>query len=349
MQEFKINNSLIGEKHPVYIIAELSANHEQDLKLAQETIHAMKDSGADAVKLQTFTPDSITLNSSRPWFQTRKDSLWAGQKMYDLYLKAYTPWEWHENLKELTESLGMDFFSSPFDLKDVERLASIDVPAYKIASFEITDIPLIESVAKKQKPIILSTGVAEYDDIKLAVETCLNAGNKEIALLKCTSAYPTPMQDVNLSLIGKLKEDFPVIVGLSDHTKGIAIPVSAVTLGARIIEKHFILDKNRNGLDKEFSLDPVEFFQMVNEVRNVEQAIGEADYELTENMQKARSSARSLFAIKKINQGEELNADNIKSLRPALGLHPKHFYEILGKKALCLIEKGTPLDFNMIE
>jgi len=345
----KINNTEINKNSRTYIIAELSANHEQNYDLAVETIKAMKDSGADAVKLQTYTPDSITLDSEKPWFQTRKDSPWAGQKMYDLYKKGETPWEWHLKLQKLANELGMDFFSSPFDFKGVDLLKSINVPAYKIASLEITDIPLIKKCAETNKPIIISTGAAKLEDIDLAVETCRNVGNNQIALLKCTSAYPTPYNEVNLNQIQFLKERYKTIVGLSDHTLGIEVPIAAVVLGTKIIEKHFILNRNSNSIDKEFSLEPQEFKQMVTAIRNIEQAIGNKDFEATSKINKATKFTRSLYAVSNINKGDIITKDNIRSLRPGLGLHPKYYFEILGKKAKANIEKGTPLSFDLIE
>jgi pseudaminic acid synthase len=345
----KINKTEISNNSKTYIIAELSANHEQNFDLAVETIKAMKDAGADAVKLQTYTPDSLTLDSDKPWFQTRKDSLWAGQKMYDLYKKGETPWEWHPKLQELAHKLGMDFFSSPFDLKGVDLLEQINVPAYKIASLEITDIPLIKKCAETGKPIIISTGAATIEDIDLAVETCKKAGNNQIALLKCTSAYPTPYNEVNLKQIQSLKEKYNVIVGLSDHTLGIEVPIASVVMGAKIIEKHFILSRNSNGLDKDFSLEPHEFKQMVNAIRNIEQAIGNGSFNLTPKIETATKFRRSLFTVKNIKKGESFTSENIRSLRPGLGLHPKYYYEILGKTATQNIDKGEPLKWNFIK
>ena len=348
-KNLNIGNHLLNNNNSkVFIIAELSANHEQNFDLAVETIKAMKEAGADAVKLQTYTADSLTLNCDKPWFKTREDSPWAGMKMYDLYKKGETPWEWHKPLKELAESLGMVFFSSPFDLRSVDLLESIDVPAYKIASPEITDIPLIKKCAQTGKPIIISTGAATLEDIDLAVKTCLDEGNNQIALLKCTTAYPTPYDEVNLLQMEYLKERYNVVIGLSDHTLGIEIPVAAVALGAKIIEKHFILSRDSNGLDRDFSLEPHEFKQMVSAVRNVEKALGKKEYFLTPKMKKALERRRSLFAVKNIKKGETFSEENIKSLRPGTGLHPKYYYEILGKTAKEDIEKGTPLKWELI-
>jgi pseudaminic acid synthase len=333
----------------VYIIAELSANHCGELDIAVKTLKAMKESGADAVKLQTFMPESMTLDSKQPWFQTRKDSLWAGQKLFDLYKKAQTPWEWHKNLQDLANDLELDFFSSPFDFEAVEKLESINVPAYKIASFEITDTPLIQKVAQTGKPIIISTGIATEEDIQLALETCRNENNNQIALLKCTSAYPTPYDEINLKAIPLLEERFNVIPGLSDHTMGISVPVSAVALGAKIIEKHFILDKNLPSVDKDFSLNPAEFKEMVTAVRQTEQAMGTATLQLTEKAEKARQSRRSLFVIKNIKKGETISQENVKSLRPGMGLHPKYFQQIIGKRASRALDAGTPLKIEDIK
>ena len=344
----KINNNIINKESRTYIIAELSANHEQNFDLAVETIKAMKDAGADAVKLQTYTPESLTLDSDQPWFQTRKDSLWAGQKMYDLYKKGTTPYEWFPKLQQLATDLGMDFFSSPFDLSAVDFLENLNVPAYKIASLEITDIPLIKKCAEIGKPIIISTGAATVEDIDLAVKTCKDTRNNQIALLKCTSAYPTPYNEVNLKQIKSLQERYGLVIGLSDHTLGIEVPIASVVMGARIIEKHFILSRNSNGLDKEFSLETQAFKQMVDAIRNIEQAMGDGSFKLTPKIETATKFRRSLFAVKDIKKGKTLTEENIRSLRPGIGLHPKYYYEILGKKAKQDIEKGTPLSFDSL-
>jgi len=344
----KIADIEIG-KERAFIIAELSANHEQNFDLAVETIKAMKEAGADAIKLQTYRPDSLTLDSDKPWFQTPKDSLWTGQKMHDLYKKGMTPYEWHAKLQKLANDLEMIFFSSPFDLEAVDFLESLNVPAYKIASLEITDIPLIEKCAKTRKPIIISTGAATLEDIDLAIKTCKDAGNNQIALLKCTTAYPTPYDEVNLKQIQSLKDKYGVIVGLSDHTLGIEVPIASVVMGAAIIEKHFILSRDSNGLDKEFSLEPHEFKQMVTAIRNIEQAIGSGNFELTPKIISAKEFTRSLFVTKNISKGEMLTEQNIRSIRPGLGLHPKYYYEVLGKKASKDIESGEPLSWDMIK
>lgn len=348
-KSFKIGNRLIGDEHPCYIIAELSANHNGDYDLAVKTLHAAHAAGADAIKFQTYRADTITLDSELPHFRTREDSLWAGQKLYDLYLKAYTPWEWQPKLKKIADELGMDCFSSPFDPTSVAFLEDMNVEAYKIASFEITDIPLIELVASKGKPVIISTGIAGEEDIKLAIDACKRMGNDQIAILKCTSAYPTPLEDVNLKTIPLIAEKFDTLVGLSDHTMGLTVPTAAVTLGASIIEKHIILDREMGGVDSAFSLSAAEFKEMVVAVRNTEKALGKATLEPNAKMISARRSSRSLFAVRDIQAGEIIDAENVKSLRPGLGMHPKHYKEVLGKRAKGKIEKGTPMSWELLD
>lgn len=333
----------------VFIIAELSANHKQDIELAKETIYAMKDAGADAVKLQTYTPDTITIDCNNEYFQIKHGTLWDGQTLYKLYQKAYTPWEWHYELKELAEKLGLIFFSTPFDKTAVDFLENLNVPLYKIASFEITDIPLIEYVASKGKPVIISTGIADLCDIKEAVDACKRVGNDQVVLLKCTSAYPAPIEDANLRTIPHMSETFGCIVGLSDHTLGISVPVAAVALGAKVVEKHFILSKDIDSPDKDFSLTPDEFKEMVNAIRDVEKALGRVTYEPTEKMKKGKAFARSLFVVKDIKKGEMFNEENIRSIRPGYGLPPKYFKNILGKKARFDLKRGNPLSWDMIE
>jgi pseudaminic acid synthase len=333
----------------VFIVAELSANHKQDLNLAKETIYAMKEAGADAVKLQTYTPDTITMNCNNEYFQIKHGTLWDGKTLYQLYQEAFTPWNWHYELKELAEKLGLVFFSTPFDKTAVDFLEELNVPAYKIASFEITDIPLIEYVASKGKPIIISTGIATICDIQEAVEACKRVGNERIILLKCTSAYPAPLEEVNLRTIPNMAETFNCIVGLSDHTLGISVPIAAVALGAKVIEKHFILSKNIETPDKEFSLTPNEFKEMVDAIREVEKALGKVSYELTDKMKRGREFSRSLFVVKDIKAGERLSEENVKSIRPGYGLHPKFLKDVIGKRAKRDIKRGTPLSWDLIE
>ena len=343
----KIANFDLSEK--VFIVAELSANHKQDIELAKETIYAIKKAGADAVKLQTYTPDTITIDCNNDYFQIKQGTVWDGKTLYELYREAYTPWEWHYELKELAKKIGLIFFSTPLDRTAVDFLVELDVPTYKIASFEITDIPLIEYVASKGKPVIISTGIATLCDIQEAVEACKRVGNDKIILLKCTSAYPAPLGDVNLKTIPNMAKTFNCTVGLSDHTLGISVPIAAVALGAKVIEKHFILSKDINSPDKEFSLTPDEFSQMVKSIREVEKALGEVNYNLTEKMKKGREFSRSLFVVKDIKKGDIFTEENIKSIRPGYGLHPKYLKEILGKKARKDIKKGTPISWNLVE
>ncbi|MBZ4672987.1 MAG: N-acetylneuraminate synthase [Deferribacteraceae bacterium] len=336
-------------KGKTFLIAELSANHNQDINIAKDTIYAMKDAGADAVKLQTYTPDTLTINCDNEYFQIKQGTLWDGQTLYNLYKQAYTPWEWHYELKELAEKLGLVFFSTPFDKTAVDFLEKLDVPIYKIASFEITDIPLIEYVAKKNKPMIISTGIAELNDIELAVATCKENGCEDITLLKCTSSYPAPLEEANLLTIPDMKKRFGVKVGLSDHTLGISVPIAAVALGAEVIEKHFILDKKLGGPDAAFSLEPKEFSEMVKSIREVEKSLGKVTYEISPKIEKNRVFARSLFVVKDIKAGEKFSEENVKSIRPGYGLHPKFLKDILGKKSKINIERGTPLKEEYIE
>ena len=341
-------NRGIGDSYPVFIIAEMSANHLHDFDIAAKIIGEAKKAGADAIKLQTYTPDTITIDCKNEYFQIKQGTIWDGRTLYDLYKEAYTPWEWQPKLKEIAEEEGLIFFSTPFDKSAVDFLEDLDVPLYKIASFEITDIPLIEYIAKKGKPIILSTGIATLKDIELALETIRVQGNNQIVLLKCTSAYPTPIEESNLLTISNMRETFDIIAGLSDHTTGIAAPVVATALGAKVIEKHFILDRNLGGPDAAFSLEPEEFRQMVDAVRNAEKALGEVKYTLTEKQRKSREFSRSLFVVKDIKKDEIFTEENVRSIRPGFGLHPKYYQDILGKKASRDIKKGTPLSWSMI-
>ncbi len=349
MKDIKIKNITIGKDNPAFIIAELSANHKQDIELAKDTIYAMKESGADAVKLQTYTPDTITINCDNEYFKIKQGTLWDGKTLYELYQEAYTPWEWHYELKELAEKLGLIFFSTPFDKTAVDFLEELNVPAYKIASFEITDIPLIEYTATKGKPMIISTGIATLCDIQEAVEACKRVGNEQIILLKCTSAYPAPFEEANLKTIPNMAQTFDCIAGLSDHTLGISVPIAAVALGAKVIEKHFILSKDIDSPDKEFSLTPEEFKQMVKAIREAEKALGKVSYELTEKTRKGRKFARSLFIVKDVKKGEIFTEENVRSIRPGYGLHPKYLNQILGKKAREDIKRGTPLKWELID
>ena len=334
------------EHKMVFIIAELSANHNNDFDLAAKTIHAMAEAGADAVKVQTYKPESLTLDLDTGHFAPRTEGLWKGYTPWKLYQEASMPYEWQPKLKEIAEDLGLVFFSSPFDLGAVDFLESMNVPMYKIASFEITDIPLIQYAASKGKPMIISTGVADEQDIQLAVNICHDAGNNQVTLLKCTSQYPATIEQANLLTIPDMKQRFNVSVGVSDHTMGSTVPVVAVSLGATVVEKHFILDRNLGGPDAAFSMEPFEFKQMVDEVRATEKALGKIDYEVSEQDKLRR---RSLFVVKDIKAGEPLTEENIRSIRPGYGLHAKHYYEVLGKRAKVDLEKGRPLIQNDVK
>jgi pseudaminic acid synthase len=340
----KITDFEIGDNSPAFIIAELSANHGQDFDVAVKTFRAAKESGADAIKLQTYTPDTITIDCDNEYFQIKQGTIWDGTTLYKLYQQAYTPWEWQPKLKQIAEELGLICFSSPFDKSAVDFLEKMNVPAYKIASFEIVDIPLIEYVASKGKPVILSTGIATENEIDDAVNACRKIGNNEIALLKCTSAYPAPIEDVNLRTIPLLADKFNTVVGLSDHTTGTMIPSAAIAVGARIIEKHFILDKTLSSPDAMFSLTPNMFKEMVDAVRVTEKALGKPTFELSKKALKSKEHSRSLFAIKDIKAGEIFSEDNIKSIRPAFGLAPKYINDLIGIKSKRNIKRGTPLN-----
>ncbi|MAG26891.1 pseudaminic acid synthase [Candidatus Pacearchaeota archaeon] len=347
--EFDFNGKKVGENNKVFIIAELSANHNQNYDIAVKTIKAMKEAGADAVKLQTYTADTLTLDCDNDYFKINQGTLWDGQTFHELYKQAYTPWDWQPKLKKLADELGLVFFSSAFDKTAIDFLDDMNVPMHKIASFEITDIPLIKHAASKGKPLIISTGIATSEDIEKAVEACKEVGNDKIILLKCTSAYPTPYEEANLATIKDLEERFGVVAGLSDHTLGISAPVASVALGAKLIEKHFILDKKLGGPDVEFSLNPKEFKQMVDSVREAEKAIGKVNYELTEKMKKGKEFARSLFVSKDVKEGEVFSEENVRSVRPWFGLHPENFDKVIGKKARKDIKMGTPLSWELID
>lgn len=345
----KIGNSKIGENHPTFIVAELSANHEQKYGLAVKTIKAIKEAGADAVKLTTDRPDRITINCTNKYFRIKQETLWDGKNLYQLYRENDTPWEWQPKLKRIAEDLGLIFFSTATDPTSADFLEGINVPAYKIASFEITDIPLINHIAKKNKPIIISTGIATLADIEEAINTCKKMGNKQIALLKCTSTYPTLIQESNLLTIPNMINTFKTVVGLSDHTPGIIAPIVAVSLGAKIVEKHFILNRGMNTPDAPFSLEPREFKEMVKSIRQAELALGEINYGLSNRIRKSRQLAKSLFITENIKTGEVINCNNVRPIRPGFGLHPRYLQKVLGKKARRNLKKGTPLDWDLIQ
>jgi len=341
IMEYRYNKTLI--------VAELSANHNNSINTAKKTIEAAAESGADAIKIQTYTADTITINCDNDYFKIKQGTIWDGRTLYDLYKEAYTPWEWHDELKILAESLGLMFFSTPFDITAVDFLESKNVPMYKIASFEITDIPLIEYTASKGKPMIISTGIAEIQDLNDAIDACRRVGNNDITLLKCTSSYPAPVEQVNLLTMVDMKKNFNVKVGLSDHTLGKDVAVAAVALGAEIIEKHFIIDRKIGGPDASFSMEPTEFKSMVESIYNVEKALGTIDYNLSSTSLKNREIARSLFAVEDIKAGEKITKENVRSIRPGFGLKPKCLKDIIGKRVIKDIERGTPLNWNIIK
>ena len=332
----------------VYIIAELSANHGHSLDVALRTVEAAKRSGADAIKLQTYTADSMTLDIDSPEFMANPTGPWAGQKLYDLYQEAALPLAWHQPIFTHAKNLGLDCFSSPFDKDAVDFLEPFNPPAYKIASFEITDIPLIKYAAAKGRPMIISTGVADDTDIQLAIDTCREVGNEDITILKCTSSYPTNPEDADLLTISDISNRFGVFTGLSDHTMGIEAPVVSVALGAKVIEKHFILDKLIGGPDAHFSLDETEFTEMVNAVRTAEKLLGKINYEMDEKKFQSRERARSLYVSSSVKAGDLVSELNVKSIRPGYGMHPKHWLDIQGKTFNASYEKGTPLTFKCI-
>lgn len=349
MSSLTIGGMSLGLHDPTFIIAELSANHNHDFDIAVKTIHAAKEAGADAIKLQTYTADTITLDSDKPHFRLNQGTIWDGKTFYELYEQAYTPWEWQPKLKEIAEKLGLVCFSSPFDPTAVDFLEKMEVPAYKIASFEIHDLPLIAYTAAKGKPMIISTGIAEAGDIQAAVRACREQGNHEIILLKCTSSYPAPVEEANLRTIPNMAETFGTLVGLSDHTMEVAVPITAVALGAKVIEKHFILDRDMGGPDASFSLTPDEFRAMVKGVRAAEQALGRVTYELSEKSKRSREYGRSLFITQDIRAGQVLSPENVRSIRPGYGLAPKYLSDVLGKTVRRDIEKGTPLQWKHIQ
>ena len=331
-----------------FIIAELSANHNGSKQTAIESIKAAKQAGADAIKIQTYTADTLTLNCDAPDFRLGK-GLWEGETFYSLYQKAYTPWEWHEEIFRVAREEGLVCFSTPFDKTAVDLLESLDNPIYKIASFEITDIPLIKYIASKHKPIILSTGIAMEEDIQLALDTIRGEGCNDITLLKCTSAYPAPIEDANLLTIPDMKQRFGVKVGLSDHTKGSVVPMAAVALGAEVVEKHFIINRNIGGPDSAFSMEAHEFKSMVESIRQVEKALGEVRYPIDPSKIKGREYSRSLYVAQPMKKGDIITELNVRSVRPGYGLHPKYLQDILGQKVNCDLEMGDRMCWDVVE
>jgi pseudaminic acid synthase len=344
----EINGRKVGAGQPIYVVAELSANHRQDFDEAVKLIGAARTAGADAVKLQTYTPDTITIECDTPLFRIDGGTVWDGRTLYDLYGEAYTPWDWQPKLKEIANDVGLDLFSTPFDHTAVDVLEEMGVPAYKIASFEVVDLPLIKYIAQIGKPVIMSTGMATLAEIDEAVRTAREAGATQIALLKCTSAYPASPGEMDLRTIPHLSEAFGVPSGLSDHTLGIAVPVAAVTLGACLVEKHLTLSRDVPGPDSTFSLEPHEFKAMVDAIRVVERALGEVRYDVTEREKASRVHRRSLFVVENVRAGEPFTEQNVRSIRPGYGLHTRYLNKVLGRRATRDVSKGTPLSWDLI-
>ena len=338
----------IGPGQPVYIIAELSANHNQNLDEAVKLVHAAREVGADAVKLQTYTADTLTIESTRPEFRIGSGSPWEGRNLYELYQEAYTPWEWQPRLKAVADEIGIHLFSTPFDESAVVFLEQMNVPAYKVASFELVDLPLIERIAHTGKPMIMSTGMASLAEISEAVDTARGAGARDIALLKCTSAYPAPPEEMNLRTIAHLAEAFGVSVGLSDHTLGVEVPVAAVAVGACIVEKHFTLSRKVPGPDSAFSLEPHEFQAMIDAVRTAEKALGSVHYGVSAREKASRIFRRSLFVVTDVQVGEVFTSHNVRSIRPGHGLAPKYLSQVLGRRAARSVSRGTPMSWDLI-
>ena len=347
--KIKIGNRYLGEGERTFIVAEVSANHLQDYRRAEAVIRAAKEAGADAVKLQTYTPDTITLDCDNEYFQIKQGTIWDGTTFYKLYEEAYTPWDWQPKLMKLANDLGMDCFSSPFDFTAVDFMEEMKMPAYKIASPEIWDIPLLRRVARQGKPVIIATGLAYMGDIERAVRTCREEGNEHIILLKCTATYPTPYEDMNIKLIPHMAGTFDCLTGLSDHSMGSAVAAASVALGACMVEKHFTLSRADGGPDGAFSMEPAEFKKMVDEIRIVEKALGKVTYRLTEKQERSREEGRSLFVTQDMKAGEIFTPENLRSIRPAFGMAPVHYEEVLGKKARCDISRGTPMEWKYVQ
>lgn len=345
---FKINNRLIGQNQPTYIVAEMSANHNQSYDEAIKIVETAKACGADAIKLQTYTPDTLTIDCGNKFFRI-ENTIWEGKKLYDLYQESYTPWEWHHKLKKIAENIGLDFFSTPFDASAVHFLEKLNIPVYKIASFEIVDFPLINTVAKTGKPIIISTGMAKIEEIEEAVSILKKSDCTELALLKCTSSYPAKPEDANLRTIPHMLKTFNLPIGLSDHTPGIAVPIAAISLGACIVEKHFTLSRKNSAADSSFSLEPEEFKSMVDNIRIAEKALGTVSYTISKQQRTTFNFRKSLFVVEDINAGQEFSIANVRSIRPGDGIHTKYFKEILGKKAIKNVAKGTPVTWDLVE
>jgi pseudaminic acid synthase len=348
-ENMKINGRMVGESAPVFVVAELSANHRKDLRVALDTVRAARDAGAEAIKLQHYKPGTITIDCDNNYFQIPQGTIWNAPSLYKLYEDAYMPWEWTERIMKTADECGLACFSTPFDTTAVDFLERLNVPAYKIASFEITDIPLIEYVAAKKKPIIISMGIADLNDITEALDACRRMDNHDIALLKCTSLYPAPLEETNLLTVTDINTRFKTIAGISDHTVGISVSIASVALGAKIVEKHFILDRSLGGPDASFSAEPGEFRDMTKAIREIEKALGTVTYELSDKVRKSREFSRSLFVIVDLEQGDTITAENVRSIRPGFGMHPKHLKTVLGMKVNRNVMRGTPLTWEILE
>lgn len=347
-REFKIGNKMVGQGHPCFCVAEISGNHNGDFERAKEIVYAAKEAGADAIKLQTYTADSLAIDCNNDYFNL-KGGLWDGMNLYQLYTEACTPYDWQPKLMELANSLGMECFSSPFDLEAIDYMEQWNMPAYKIASFEINEVQLIRKAASKHKPIIFATGIAHKEDLELAMQICKEEGNDEIFMLKCVSAYPTPYEEINLNMIPTLAREYGCQVGLSDHSMGSTVPVGATALGIKMVEKHLTLRRADGGPDAGFSMEPEEFKEMVDNIRIIEKALGNSEYGLTERQIKERSLSRSLFVVEDVKAGDIITPDNIKSIRPNAGLHTKYYNDILGKSFSEDVKRGEPLNWDMIK
>ena len=348
IQPLLINDRRVGPGEPMYIIAEMSANHQQDFEQAARLVRAAKEAGADAVKLQTYTPDTLTIQSDREYFQIRGGMLWDGQTLYELYRKAYMPWEWQPKLQAIARNVGIDLFSTAYDPTAVDFLESMGVPAYKVASFELVDLPLIDKLARTGKPLVMSTGMATFEEIQEAVEVVRKTGARQMALLKCTSAYPAPPGEMYLRTIPDLAEAFRLPVGLSDHTLGIVVPIAAAALGACIVEKHFTLSRSTPGPDSAFSLEPHEFQAMVEAIRTAEQALGQVRYGAGEREANSLAYRRSLFVVQDMKAGDRFTEQCVRSIRPGHGLHTRYLSKILGQRASREISRGTPVSWDLI-
>ncbi|MBR1772202.1 MAG: pseudaminic acid synthase [Lachnospiraceae bacterium] len=348
-KQIQFGKHIISADSPTFIIAEMSANHLMDYDRAVAVMQAAKDAGADAVKIQTYTADTITLDCNDPCFQITQGTIWDGTTLHKLYETAYTPWEWQPKLQEEAHRMGLEFFSSPFDFTAVDFLERMQVPAYKIASFEINDIPLIRKIARLKKPMIFATGVARLADIELALDTCKAEGNEDVILLKCTSSYPAPYEDINLKTIPSMAQTFDCLTGLSDHSMGHAVADAAVALGAKVVEKHLTLRRADGGADAAFSMEPEEFALMVENIRKIEKALGTVTYELTEKQAREREHSRSLFVAQDMRAGDVFTPENLRSVRPGCGLHTKHYEEILGRKITRDAKLGTPMRWDLVQ